>query len=161
MGYRIPENSLELTKYEKYVVAHSPVKLASNLQRNHSKDTLIADQSRRYCNRRSRTPPERNFRSRCHFSGAARSDAQCTFQHFSPLSNMSWWRSTAFLVYGMRQFGKKGYEALVKEKTFEDLTKMDLKQKSIMITGANAGLGFSTCLWFAKQGSTFRRVRGQ
>jgi hypothetical protein len=67
---------------------------------------------------------------------------------------MSWWRSTTFLIYGMRNFGKKGYEAMRKDKNYEDMNALDLKQKSIMITGANAGLGFAATLWFATHGST-------
>lgn len=54
----------------------------------------------------------------------------------------------------MRHFGKSGYENMRKDKNYQDLTTLDLKHKHIMITGANAGLGFAASLWFATQGST-------
>ena len=54
---------------------------------------------------------------------------------------MSIWASGSFLVYGNRYFTKSGYESASKSKDWEDISKVDMKEKSIMVTGANSGIG--------------------
>jgi hypothetical protein len=41
---------------------------------------------------------------------------------------------------------------MAKSPDFEDIEKVNLNGKNVMITGANSGLGYDASMWFAKHG---------
>jgi len=66
---------------------------------------------------------------------------------------MAWWRNISFIVYGLSNFTKNGYE---KSQKFynEKIEAFDLKGKKYMVTGANSGLGFCNSKFLAGRGAT-------
>ncbi|TPX30647.1 hypothetical protein SmJEL517_g05831 [Synchytrium microbalum] len=62
------------------------------------------------------------------------------------------YRSTVFAAIGLREYTKSGFERASLSFTPGALDK-DLKEKTIIVTGANSGLGFSTAKEFAQRGA--------
>ncbi len=66
---------------------------------------------------------------------------------------MSLFRSSIWFIKGLREYTKSGYEKAAREFNPKDLD-VDLNNRSIMITGANSGIGKVTALETAKRGAT-------
>jgi dehydrogenase/reductase SDR family protein 12 len=62
-----------------------------------------------------------------------------------------------FLATGLRRFTKSGYERAAKEFKQDD-TETDLQGKTVMITGANQGIGFAAAKELAGKGCTLFMV---
>mmetsp|Transcript_15652 Transcript_15652/g.38744 ORF Transcript_15652/g.38744 Transcript_15652/m.38744 type:complete len:396 (-) Transcript_15652:52-1239(-) len=71
---------------------------------------------------------------------------------------MSLWRKAAFVSYGLSRFTVAGYEAAVASANYVDLSKVNLRGKSYVITGANSGIGLALAKWFAQRGGTVHMV---
>eukprot|EP01125_Pyxidicula_operculata_P014441 TRINITY_DN480_c0_g1_i4.p1 TRINITY_DN480_c0_g1~~TRINITY_DN480_c0_g1_i4.p1 ORF type:complete len:651 (-),score=134.38 TRINITY_DN480_c0_g1_i4:1129-3081(-) len=66
---------------------------------------------------------------------------------------MELWSQGSFLLYGLTFFTSSGYKSA--SKLFvEDLSQVDMKGKSVLVTGANSGIGMGSCKYFANQGAT-------
>lgn len=70
---------------------------------------------------------------------------------------MSFYQKSVWLVKGLREFTKSGYEAAQKNFNPEDM-KVDAGDKHFMITGANSGIGKATVMFIAKCGGTIHMV---
>eukprot|EP00128_Syssomonas_multiformis_P010044 Colp12_sorted_trinity150504_noHs@30346 len=71
---------------------------------------------------------------------------------------MSFYRNTVWFFNGLRHYTKSGYEQAAKTWPKDDNLEVDLKGKSFLITGANAGLGKETAFNFAKNGGQVHMV---
>ncbi|XP_071798035.1 dehydrogenase/reductase SDR family member 12-like [Asterias amurensis] len=70
---------------------------------------------------------------------------------------MSLYRNSVFLIKGVREFCKSGYEHAAK--SFEaGALDVDLTSQSFMITGANSGIGKCAALELARRGGTVHMV---
>lgn len=63
---------------------------------------------------------------------------------------MSWYRSSAFAVYGFLYFTKSAFERA----SIPPLPTRDMAGKVAVITGANSGLGKEAALQYAMRGMT-------
>jgi len=63
------------------------------------------------------------------------------------------YRGVAFIFYGYRHFTQPGYQRAAKNFK-EDISKVDLSNKSCLITGGNSGIGFASAKYFAQRGAT-------
>ncbi len=45
---------------------------------------------------------------------------------------------------------------MAKSPNYEEIEKADMKGKSVVVTGANSGLGYESCIWFAKHGGDLK-----
>jgi dehydrogenase/reductase SDR family protein 12 len=70
---------------------------------------------------------------------------------------MSIYRSAVWFTKGMMEYTKPGYETAAKKFNPADL-EVDLSQKSIMITGANSGIGKVAALEVAKRGAVVHMI---
>lgn len=70
---------------------------------------------------------------------------------------MSLYRNVVWFTKGMSEYTKQGYQSAAKYFREDDLN-VDLKEKSIMITGANSGIGKVCALEVAKRGATVHMV---
>lgn len=52
---------------------------------------------------------------------------------------MTAYRYTVWMAKGLREFCKSGFDSAYK--SFESLEHVDLSERSILITGANSGIG--------------------
>ncbi|XP_038051293.1 dehydrogenase/reductase SDR family member 12-like [Patiria miniata] len=78
---------------------------------------------------------------------------------------MTLYRNSVFIVKGLREFCRSGYESAAKHFDPKDL-EVDLSSQSFMITGANSGIGKCAAYELAKRGGTVHmvcrsEVRGQ
>ncbi len=62
-------------------------------------------------------------------------------------------RTAQWLAYGYMHFGRSGYATGLKAEG-EDVEKVDMRKKTVFVTGGNAGLGFETCARLARMGAT-------
>ncbi|KAM6985277.1 dehydrogenase/reductase SDR family member 12 [Aplochiton taeniatus] len=70
---------------------------------------------------------------------------------------MTFYRNAVWLVKGLQEYTKSGYEAAAKHFTPGDLD-VDLNGRSFMITGANSGIGKTTAHEVAKRGGIVHMV---
>ncbi|KAM3861676.1 dehydrogenase/reductase SDR family member 12 [Diretmus argenteus] len=70
---------------------------------------------------------------------------------------MSIYRNAVWLVKGLKEYTKSGYEAEEKHFTPTDLD-VNLSGRSFMVTGSNSGIGKCTALEIAKRGGTVHMV---
>lgn len=70
---------------------------------------------------------------------------------------MSIYRNTVFLIKGMTEFSKSGYEKAAKKFTPGALD-VDVSEKVFMVTGASSGLGKAVAIDLAKRGGTVHMV---
>eukprot|EP00123_Amoebidium_parasiticum_P007775 comp18351_c1_seq1/m.19480 comp18351_c1_seq1/g.19480 ORF comp18351_c1_seq1/g.19480 comp18351_c1_seq1/m.19480 type:complete len:324 (-) comp18351_c1_seq1:43-1014(-) len=70
---------------------------------------------------------------------------------------MSLFRNSYFIFRGLREFTRQGYEKAAKDFNAKDLD-VDLTGKSVIVTGANSGIGKITALEVAKRGGTVHLV---
>merc|ERR1711884_444497 len=70
---------------------------------------------------------------------------------------MSIYRNLVWFTKGMSEYTKPGYQSAAKSFRESDLD-VDLKDRSIMITGANSGIGKVCALEVAKRGATVHMV---
>ncbi|XP_036401327.1 dehydrogenase/reductase SDR family member 12 [Megalops cyprinoides] len=70
---------------------------------------------------------------------------------------MSLYRNAVWLVKGLQEYTKAGYEAAAKRFVAADLD-VNLSGRSFMITGANSGIGKAAALEIAKRGGTVHLV---
>lgn len=70
---------------------------------------------------------------------------------------MSLYRQAVWIVKGLKEFTKGGYEGAAKSFVSADMD-VDCSGKSYMITGANSGIGKVTALAVAKRGGTVHMV---
>ena len=62
-----------------------------------------------------------------------------------------------YLIKGLSEYTKSGYETAAKHFNAADL-EVDLSQRSIMVTGANSGIGKSCAMEVAKRGAIVHMV---
>uniref|UniRef100_A0AAX7TDG6 Dehydrogenase/reductase (SDR family) member 12 n=1 Tax=Astatotilapia calliptera TaxID=8154 RepID=A0AAX7TDG6_ASTCA len=70
---------------------------------------------------------------------------------------MSFYRNTVWLVKGLQEYTKSGYEAAAKHFVPADLD-VNLNGRSFMVTGANSGIGKAAAQEIAKRGGTVHMV---
>ncbi|XP_077435461.1 dehydrogenase/reductase SDR family member 12 [Vanacampus margaritifer] len=70
---------------------------------------------------------------------------------------MSMYRNAVWLMKGLQEYTKSGYEAAAKTFVASDLD-VNLNGRSFLITGANSGLGKATAQEVAKRGGTVHMV---
>lgn len=70
---------------------------------------------------------------------------------------MSLYRNVVWFAKGMGEYTKQGYEHAAKSFRASDL-EVDLTNRSVMVTGANSGIGKVTALEVAKRGATVHMV---
>lgn len=70
---------------------------------------------------------------------------------------MSLYRNAVWLMKGLQEYTKSGYEAAAKHFTATDL-EVDLSSRSFVITGANSGIGKAAANEIAKRGGTVHLV---
>eukprot|EP01130_Rhizamoeba_saxonica_P018239 TRINITY_DN9061_c0_g1_i1.p1 TRINITY_DN9061_c0_g1~~TRINITY_DN9061_c0_g1_i1.p1 ORF type:complete len:643 (+),score=148.76 TRINITY_DN9061_c0_g1_i1:42-1970(+) len=70
---------------------------------------------------------------------------------------MSFLTNISFVIHGLKYFTKSAFEK-AKSKFTLDLVTLDLSEQSIMVTGANSGLGLAASKYFAERGATVHIV---
>jgi len=64
----------------------------------------------------------------------------------------------SFLLYGLKYFGNSGFQGRLESKNpahlWEDISGANLSDRSVIITGANSGIGLMCSEWFALHGAT-------
>jgi dehydrogenase/reductase SDR family protein 12 len=60
-------------------------------------------------------------------------------------------RKSIWLAYGLKEFGHRGYDKMIKNADPNELN-VNLQGKSFMVTGANQGLGYITAKQLAERG---------
>lgn len=70
---------------------------------------------------------------------------------------MSLYRNVVWFTKGLREYTRAGYESAAKSFNPKDLD-VDMKNRAIMVTGSNSGIGKVTALEVAKRGATVYMV---